>query len=78
MDGLLERFAKGMTATVVRQFVPSRIEHQLLAQVFEIVYDQESGRDESRWAAQSSVSTQAVRNDEQMIKGHVVAGRRAA
>ena len=37
MDGSFSGAGKAMTATVVRQFVRSRIERQLLAQVFELV-----------------------------------------
>jgi len=36
MEGSLERASSAMTA-VVRQFAPSRIERDLLAQVFELV-----------------------------------------
>jgi hypothetical protein len=37
MDGSRKRDSSGMIALVVRQFTPSRIERQLLAQVFDLV-----------------------------------------
>ncbi len=77
MDGLLMKSDKGMMATVVRQFTPSRIEQQLLAQVFELVCGQRSELDESRSAVQNMASTPRVSDDEQAIETQL-AGRRAA
>lgn len=37
MDDLRQSDGKAVIATVVRQFAPSRIERQLLAQVFDLV-----------------------------------------
>jgi|GEM_PF-7007367 len=38
MDVVSKVTANGLNATVVRQFVPTRIEREVLAQVFAIVY----------------------------------------
>ena len=60
MDGSLINAGNGMTAAVVRQFMPSRIEHQLLPQVFEVVCGERSELEQSRWAVKSETSTQRV------------------
>jgi len=52
MDDLLTSASNGIVAPVVRQFAPSRIERQLLAQVFELVWDQRKEADEGRRAGQ--------------------------
>ncbi len=77
MDGSSIRAGNGMTATVVRQFTPSRIERQLLAQAFELVCGQRSDVEESRSTGQSATHTQRVDAGEQAIDAHV-AGRRVA
>lgn len=53
MEGRLSQGGGGVTALVAREFAPSRIEHQLLAQVFELVCGPRGVGDESRLAEQS-------------------------
>lgn len=77
MDGSSIRAGNEMTAAVVRQFTPSRIERQLLAQVFELVCGQRSEVEESRSAGQSAAHTHRVDAGGQAIEAHVV-GRRVA
>jgi hypothetical protein len=59
MDGSCKsagmRAGNGMTATVVRQFAPSRIEGQLLAQAFELVYGLRREKEQQSDLAASSV-----------------------
>ena len=47
MDGSLNDAGNAMAALVVRQFTPSRIEHQLLAQVFDLVCGRQCAVEES-------------------------------
>jgi hypothetical protein len=77
MDGSLNSAGNAMTAMVVRQFTPSRIERQLLAQVFDLVCDQRSDMGQSRSILWSAVQTHRVGDGGQGIAAHV-AGRRVA
>ena len=52
MDGSLNDAGNAMAAPVVRQFTPSRIEHQLLAQVFDLVCGRPCAAEESRFTGQ--------------------------
>ena len=62
MDGASSKSAKGVTATVVRQFRPSRIELELLLQVFALVSDQSDElNSDSRWLT----ATRWIGTDEQ-------------
>lgn len=77
MDGTLAKSGKGMTATVIREFTPSRIERQLLAQVFELICAQQYELNGSLQVGMSATSTQCDVNDAQVLKAKV-ARRRAA
>ena len=77
MDGSLNDAGHAMAAMVVRQFTPSRIERQLLAQVFDLVCDQRCETDESHSTGRSATQTHRVGDGGQGIVAHV-AGRRAA
>lgn len=77
MDGVLNHASKGMTASVVRQFAPSRIERQLLAQVFELVCGQRSEGKDSRSGGRRSAPIPAEGNGVPTAQGHV-AGRHVA
>ncbi len=77
MDGSLNDAGIAMAALVVRQFTPSRIEHQLLSQVFDLVCGQQCAVDESCSSGRSAVPTRRVGDGGQAIVAHV-AGRRAA
>jgi hypothetical protein len=76
MDGALKDAGNAMAAMVVRQFTPSRIERQLLAQVFDLVCCQRSEVEESRSTGQSAAHTHRVDDGGQATVAHV-AGRRA-
>ena len=76
MDGAFNRAGNAMTATVVRQFTRSRIERQLLAQVFELVCAPHWAVEESPLATQGDARTERVGDSEQALQPHV-AGRRA-
>ena len=60
MDGSLNRAGNAMAALVVRQFTPSRIERQLLAQVFDLVCGQQCAMNESRSTGRSAAPTHRV------------------
>jgi hypothetical protein len=78
MDGLPINASNAMTGSVVRQFAPSRIERQLLAQVFELVCGQPSDGDASRLEGQmGGARTYARGNRGPVIEGQI-AGRRVA
>jgi hypothetical protein len=77
MDGSLNDAGKAMAALVVRQFTPSRIEHQLLAQVFDLICGRQCAVEESHSTERSAVPTHRVGDGGQAIIGHI-AGRRAA
>jgi hypothetical protein len=77
MDGSLNDAGNAMAAPVVRQFTPSRIEHQLLAQVFDLVCGQPCAAEESRFTGRSAVPTHRVGDGGQAIIAHV-AGRHVA
>ena len=76
MEGSFGSAGSAMTA-VVRQFVPSRIECDLLAQVFELVCTKRSGQEV---AGVSTLTTRAlvpVGTEHEQMELHV-AGRRVA
>jgi len=75
MDGLPKNASNVKTGLVVRQFAPSRIERQLLAQVFELVCGQPKDGDASRLERQIGAQTHAKGNRVPVIEGHI-AGRR--
>ena len=77
MDVSSSDAGNAMAALVVRQFTPSRIERQLLAQVFDLVCDQRCDVDQSRSIRRSAVQTHRVGDGGQGIVAHV-AGRRVA
>jgi hypothetical protein len=77
MDVSLNSAGNAMAALVVRQFAPSRIERQLLAQVFDLVCDQRCDVGQSRSIGRSAAPTHRVGDGRQGFVAHV-AGRRAA
>ena len=77
MDGSLNDAGNAMAALVVRQCTPSRIEHPLLAQVFDLVYGQRGAVDELRSTGRSAAATHHVGDGGQATSAHV-AGRHAA
>jgi hypothetical protein len=77
MDGSFNDAGNAMTALVVRQFTPSRIERRLLAQVFDLVCDQRCDVGQSRSIGRSAAQPHRVGDGGQGIATHV-AGRRAA
>jgi hypothetical protein len=77
MDVALNDAGNAVAALVVRQFTPCRIEHQLLAQVFDLVCGQHGAVDESRSTGRNAAATHGVGDGEQAIAANVV-GRRAA
>ena len=77
MEVSLSNASNGMTATVVREFTPSRIERQLLAQVFELVCGRRGESEEIPVRGPMSLQPNRVGHVEQTIETHV-AGRRAA
>jgi hypothetical protein len=70
MDGSCKHAANAMTAMVVRQFTSSRIERQLLAQVFELICAPQCALDTSRSATQAAAGIQSMRHDEHRIEAH--------
>ena len=77
MDSSWKGAGKPVTATVVRRFMPSRIERQLLARVFELVCGPGCEVEESAGAGQNAARTHRVGEYRQAIDTHA-AGRRAA
>lgn len=77
MDDCFNRAGSAVTAAVVRQFTPSRIERELLAQVFELVCGQRSEADESHWSGQHTVETHRMRAAQRATET-AAAGRRVA
>ena len=77
MDGSLNNAGSATTARVARQFRPSRIERQLLTQVFELVCSHRREVDQSGFERQCAAAADRVGNHEQAIVVHV-SGRRAA
>jgi len=77
MDGALKDAGNAMAAMVVRQFSPSRLECQLLAQVFDLVCDQHCAVDDAHSTIRSAVPTHCVGDSAQAIVTHV-ARRRAS
>ena len=75
MDVSLNGAGNAMAALVVRQFTPSRIEHQLLAQVFDLVCGQQYAVAELRSTGPSTAPTHRLGDGGQAIVAHV-AGRR--
>lgn len=58
MDDTFNAAVKSMTATVVRQVAPSRIERQLLVRVFELVCVRQCAMEERRTTTQAATGTQ--------------------
>jgi hypothetical protein len=77
MDGSLNDAGNAMAALVVRQFTPSRIEHQLLAQVFDLVYGQQCAAEESCSSGRIADPVHRLGDGGQAIVTHV-AGRHVA
>jgi hypothetical protein len=77
MDGSMNDAGNAMAAVVVRQFTPSRIEHQLLAQVFDLVCGQQYAVDEPLSTGRSADPTHRLGDGGQAIVAHA-AGRHAA
>ena len=77
MDGSRKDAGSAVTATVVRQFVPSRIERQVLAQAFELVCGQRCKLERSACAGRNAMQTDRVGERGLAIDTHA-AGRRAA
>jgi len=77
MDGPSSSAGNALTAVVVRQFTPSRIERQLIAQAFELVCSQRGEMEASHSAAMSTALTHGVGTGEQAIEA-IQAGRYAA
>jgi hypothetical protein len=77
MDGSLNCAGNAMAALVVRQFAPSRIERQLLAQVFDLVCGQRCDMGQSRSIGPRAAQMRGVGDGGQGIVVHV-AGRHAA
>lgn len=68
MDGPSSKAGNAPTAVVIRQFTPSRIERQLLAQVFELVCGSQCELESSHSAALSTSPTSGVSAGEQAIE----------
>ena len=77
MDRPLNNAGNALTAVVIRQFTPSRIERQLLAQVFELVCGPRCETEASHLAALRTSPTHGVSTGEQPTK-RLSAGRHAA
>ena len=67
MDGSIDITGNAATATVVRQFAPSRIERQLLAQVFQLVCGEAGDDGTSRPDPECSPSRHVSRGQVQAI-----------
>ncbi|MEI6540016.1 MAG: hypothetical protein WCO86_10915 [Planctomycetota bacterium] len=76
MEVALKKVMDATAATVVRQFVPVRIEGQVLAQVFALVCGQPSETAAGSESG-SNAPAQLVADDDQPTEAFV-AGRRAA
>lgn len=76
MEGSIGR-ASSATTAVVRQFAPSRIECELLAQVFELVCTKRSRQEESGTKT-LTMGSLALAESEHEQTGLRVAGRRVA
>lgn len=77
MDSPSGKAGNALTAVVLRQFTPSRIERQLLAQVFELVCGSRCEAKASHSAALSTALTHGVSTGEQSMEA-ISAGRCAA
>jgi hypothetical protein len=77
MDVALNDAGNAVVALVVRQFTPSRIEKQLLAQVFDLICGHQCAVDESRSTGKSAAPTHCMGDGGQAIAANV-AGRRVA
>ena len=77
MEVLSKGSTNSVSVIVVRQFSPSRIERQVLTQVFELVCGQRPESGESHSDRSSAVASHRVHESDQATEG-VVAGRRAA
>ncbi len=74
MDGVFRSAGNSVTAVVVRQFTPSRIERQLLARVFELVCEVQGEIQQSSTSEPSTVRTHDIDTHRRAIQTHV--GRR--
>lgn len=77
MEGSLNRASNATTAMVVRQFVSSRIEHELLAQVFELVCGKRKASEGAHSIDSGVEQTQRTDADQELSEAHI-AGRRVA
>lgn len=68
MDGSSVHAGNDRIAVVARQFVPSRLERQLLAQVFELTCRPQSATEASQGVDQSFARSYGISND-----GHAIA-----
>jgi hypothetical protein len=77
MDGRSNRAGNGATAVVAREFQPTRIEHALLAQAFDLICRRSTASNEALLNA-SMTSQEATRTGSEQRVHAGVAGRRAA
>lgn len=77
MEGLFGRAGSAMTAVVVRQFAPSRIERDLLAQVFELVCRKRSEQEVAGASALAVEPPALLETEHEQVLNHS-AGRRVA
>jgi hypothetical protein len=77
MDVPMNGAGNAVAAHVVRQFAPSRVEKQLLAQVFDLVCGQQCAVNASRSTGRGATPTHCVGDGGQAIVANLV-GRRAA
>ncbi len=77
MDVSGNRAGSAVTATVIRQFTPSRIERELLAQAFELVCGQRHKVEATACEEPNAARTRRVGKGTQAIETHI-ARRRVA
>ncbi len=77
MEVALEKSTNAGAGLVVRQFAPFRIERQVLAQVFELIWGSEAAADQVRSASMDTIATHRGIGSELQV-GTIVARRRAA
>lgn len=77
MDGTVNHGANAITTAVIREFTPSRIEQQLLAQVFEMVFIPQC-REASSVETEADARTRRVVDEDQHANETPNAGRCAA
>ena len=74
MEVVSKRMTSGKKGVVVRQFVPTRIEREVLAQVFALVCSQ---RNKIRISGEGEVSGTSLQEGDQRAES-VLGGRRAS